>query len=210
MTIFINNCIFFESMRTQTLTGIALLSLLTLSANAQTKHNKNYYFEHSAISCPMPKNTNGLSGVGVGAIAEVDKYGAELEIFYATHKILAGFVADFEKNIEHRIPNSPIDNAKVGLNLNYYPLNTQAVRPYMGVESNFLFGNAFDQQYFQQKAIEVQGKVGSEFKFFKDVKFRPYVEVGHIVRPYDHKTAGYPVTTKSKFNNFVLSAGIRF
>jgi hypothetical protein len=202
MTTFINNCIFFKTMKPQTLTGITLLSLLALNTNAQTKH--------STILCPQPKHTTDISGIGIGAIAEANKYGAELEIFYATPKLLAGFVVDLEKNIQYSNPKSALDNAKVGLNLNYSPLNTKAVRPYIGIESNFLFGTAFDQQYYEQRAIEIQGKLGSEFKFFKDVKFRPYIEVGHIVRPYNYKTRGYPVTSKSKFNNSVLTAGIRF
>ena len=84
MTTFINNSLFLCTMKPKTLTSIALLSLLAFNANAQTKHNKNYYVEHAAISCPKPKHNIDLSGVGIGAIAEDNAYGAELNIFYAT------------------------------------------------------------------------------------------------------------------------------
>jgi hypothetical protein len=139
--------------------------------------------------------------------------GITFGLYAHNDRLQIGYIAEInKKDIEGDFSGNGIDINKIGMEIEYFPIKGQKVKPYIGSEIKYegeTLSVVGENKDSKKSGVGLELKCGTEIKPLRDRKIRGYLELGYNFL-VAKKTKNYPENPKVVRDKFLISAGIKF
>ncbi len=148
----------------------------------------------------------------IGRVISKNTRGITAGIYFYNSKFQLGYVVEQNNKGHPSHPGKGLDILKLGIEADYFPLKSNAIRPFIGSELKYEHESCFvgrENEYYTQKGVGLELKIGTELKPFRNRKIRAFVETGYTFLS-NKKSEGYPENPEVTRDKFLAVLGIKF
>lgn len=148
----------------------------------------------------------------IGRIMNKETRGITAGIYFYNSRFQLGYIIEQNNKGHPPHPGKGIDILKTGIEADYFPLNSNTIRPFIGSELKYEHESYFvgkENEYYTQKGIGLELKIGTELKPFRNRKIRAFVETGYTFL-LNKTQDNYPENPEVTRDKFLTVLGIKF
>lgn len=148
----------------------------------------------------------------IGRVISKDTRGITAGIYFYNSKFQLGYVVEQNNKGHPSHPGKGLDILKLGIEADYFPLKSNAIRPFIGSELKYEHESCFvgrENEYYTQKGVGLELKIGTELKPFRNKKIRAFAEAGYTFL-LSKASKGYPENPEVTRDKFLAVLGIKF
>jgi hypothetical protein len=199
----------------KTLLSASLLGLLAISNKSFSQENpedeigKTGFYPGCQIGWIMNKAIqNKIGNFNLGGTR-----GMTFGLYLHNDKFQIGYIAEINrKDIEGDFSGNGIDLGKMGMEIEYFPISGQKIKPYIGSEIKYedeSLSVTNQNRDSKSKGVGLELKLGTEIKPIVNRKIRGYLDLGYNLS-LSKKSKNYPENPKVIRDKFLVAAGIKF
>ena len=148
----------------------------------------------------------------IGRIINKDTKGITAGIYFYNSRFQLGYIIEQNNKGHPSHPGKGIDLLKTGIEANYFPLNFNKIRPFIGSELKYEHESYFvgkENEYYTKKGVGLELKIGTELKPFRNRKIRAFAEIGYTFL-LSKTSEGYPESPEIIRDKVLTVLGIKF
>jgi hypothetical protein len=216
MTKLINHNLSGINMKLKNLALISsLCGLLTLSNKSFSQENPEDQIGKTGFypGCQIGWIMNRVIQDKIGDFSLGRTQGITFGLYAHNDKLQVGYIAEInKKDIEGDFSGNGIDLGKMGVEIEYFPISGQKIKPYIGSEIKYedeSLSATNQNRDSKSRGVGLELKLGTEIKPVVNRKIRGYLDLGYNFS-LSKKSKNYPENPKVIRDKFLVAAGIKF